>query len=277
MSTDLTPRDYAKLLTAHDPSNADPQPEANFWRKCKTEGSGPNRRPVLDRDKQPIWLTPPIIRHTGVQMLAVLFGVQMPEPPVWPERNAGKCAVTCEVRVTGYEAVSDGVLLALTGVEATLSQEWPVRKWTMQIGEVNSQNGGVTGRQYPQIFAYKRAYDRAVLDHLLIFGCYGDVEAPEFAQHADYEATHNRPAAPPVPTHMVANAEWGAQGEDIRKMARDLMQDFKVPRQVMDQLYRDVAGEAEPLGAALLAMLDGKLGMGDAQTPDKSGGQDDGD
>ena len=268
MNDALTPRDYAKLLHAHDPASADPQPEADFWRLSKKE-----RR----RDGSPVWLTPPIIRHTGVQLLAALFGVQMPEPPVWPEREPGKCAVTCEVRVTDYDPVSDAVLLALTGVEATLCKEWPVREWTMQIGEVNSANAGVTGKQYPQIFAFKRAYDRAVLDHLMIFGCYGDTEAPEFAQNADYEATQRKPAGPaPGSQVLVSGKEWAKQDQRIREMARALVKDYKVPREQVDQVYLDLAGETGPLADALGRWLERKEGALHQEASDLFGGQDDG-
>jgi len=270
MSDALTPRDYAKLLRPHDPSNAYPQPEADFWRKCKKEQR---------RDGSPIWVTPPIIRHTGVQMLATLFGVQVMGEVCWPERDTtkGKFALTCEVVVAGYKPVSELTVLALTGKpHITLSKEWPVPEMTMQIGEVNYENAGMTGRQYPQLFAYKRAFDRAVLDHLLIFNAYGDVEAPEFAQNADYEAARRQPAAPDTGSRvLVPGRDWAKLDKGIRDIARALVRDYGEPRDKVDQLYLDVAGDPETLEAALTKWLERKQAGLKQEASDLFGGQDD--
>jgi len=248
----LTPLDYMVFLTAHDPNGAGAQTEAHFWRKGKMEGKQIARR----RDGSPMWLTPPIIKATGVQILAALFGVRISNVE-WPGRETRKeaLALTCEVTVEGFSPMPRDQAELLTGrqLAADLTKVWPVPISTLGIGEVNTSNAGTVGRDYPQCIAFKRAYVRAVLDHLLLFNCYGDVEAPQFAQNADYEAAGGteRPAKAPGSEVLVSGRQWAKLPQDIRGMARALVTDHKQPREKVDQVYLDVNGEEDVLRDAL--------------------------
>ena len=236
-----TPADYMKFLTPHDPDGPASQPHAHFWRKAKKNSS-----PL-------IWVTPPIVRDSAVMLLARLFGVRI-DSVVWPARDTKTLAITCEVTVSGYSAITPPQAQALlhAGEPVALEPDWPVPPSTMQIGEVNQDNAGMTGRQYPQIFAFKRARDRAVLEHLGLFDCYGDVEAPEFAETADYEQTRERQAQPTGPPVVsVRGAEWAAQPPAVMALLKTLMQERGVTRQTVDMLYRDCNGEPDAVLAAL--------------------------
>ena len=228
-----TPADYMKFLTPHDPDGPASQPHADFWRKAAKGTTN--------------WVTPPIIRDSGVKKLARLFGVQV-DKVEWVERNAAGTAVTCEVTVSGYTplpAEQAQVLLTrkVDFAQYPLATDYPVPKSTTQIGEVNLGNAGMTGAKYPQIFAYKRAYDRAVLDHLGLYDCYGDVEAPQFAQDADFEAERDQPAGAPVV--RVSGKQWGALPAEPRRLARSLMHDRGVAKATLDMLYLDCDGDPD--------------------------------
>jgi len=234
-----TPADYMKFLTPHDPDGPTSQPHAHFWRKAKKGTT--------------TWLTLPIIRDSAVMLLARLFGVTIGEV-VWPARDTKSLAITCEVGVSGYNPITPEQARALLqkGEPIPLAKDWPVPPSTMQIGEVNQDNAGMTGRQYPQIFAFKRARDRAILEHLGLFDCYGDVEAPEFAETADYEQTREQQAQPAsAPVVSVRGSEWATQPPAVMALLKTLMQERGVTRQTVDMLYRDCNGEPDSVMAAL--------------------------
>ena len=231
----LTPLDYQKLLT---PPSKDVLPrDADFWRK--------------EKDGRPA--TPWIIRHQAVQKLARLFGVTVVEVR-WPSRDLEKTRLTCEVVVTGYAPLSR----AQCGVG--LSGDYPVPALTMEIGELNSGNAGLTGKSYPQNIAYKRAYDRAVLTHLGLFVCYGDSENPGFAHNADYEAEEEGMRAAPTKP-KVSSGEWKKQPDSVRDLVVALIQDHKYPRSKVDAHYVACNGDADTLEALLTKKLaDAKSG-----------------
>jgi hypothetical protein len=244
----LTPLDYQQILHAHDPEDSGAQPEADFWRKVKMDSNG---RPVRRRDGTPAWVTPPIIRHAGVQQLARLFGVQI-EHIDWVRRDVENLSLCCEVVVKGYTPLST------KACGYHLAPDYPVPDYTRAIGELNSANAGRVGREYPQCMTYKRGYDRAVLEHLGLFRCYGDSEEPRFAQGAAYEQPPaEQSASATAPKFAVPASAWAKMPEDVRHLARALI-DKGVSRDKLDGLYETCFGEADQLRRALCE-LDEKL------------------
>jgi len=228
--TPLRPTDYQQFLNG--PDSGVPEREQDFWQK-------------LDKERKPV--TPWIIRHSAVQKLARLFGVQEGEAE-WPLWEPEQMRYTCRVTVWGYAPME----CAECGLH--LEQGYTVSELTTEIGELNSANAGHVGKQYPQSIAYKRAYDRAVLRHLGLFTCYGDAEAPGFTQGADYEAETQAQHAP-LPTVKVTKAEWAKQPETVRELVQTLMGKHHVKRSVIDDWHIACNGDADNL----LAQLERKM------------------
>jgi len=214
----LTPLDFRSLLSADD-----------YWQK---------------EDKTGKVVTPPILSHAAVQKLARAFGVRV-DIAEWRDRDPAKCLVTVLARAHGYAPIAPAYVRQLFGLSADapadLDPDWPVPDEVVQIGECNSSNAGYVGKSFPQCIAEKRAFDRAVLDFLGLYACYGDAEEPAFARDADYEeARRPERREPDKPT--VTGAQWAAMPDEVRHLARELA--AKMGRAAVDGAY--LMGDGEP-------------------------------
>ena len=261
----LTPLDYQQLLRPYDDNGPKVQPEADYWRKT---------------DKQGHFVTGPIMRHQGVQKLARLFGVQI-QRVNWLQRDAQKLQLTCEITVEGYSPLHDAQASAIVGRPVQLATDYAVPDETTGIGELNEANAGHVGKQFPQCLCYKRAHDRGALDHLGI-PAYGDSEAPEFAQGADYEAEQERPrreSAPPSPDRELAVRcrDWP---EDLVALAKKLVDAGVVDRPKIARIGMGCNWEIEDI-RRVLDGLDvkaeaGKRFTGEQRTAEKAEGAENG-
>ena len=225
----LTPLDYRRLLSEDD-----------YWQK---------------EDKNGKVVTPPILSHAAVQKLARAFGVTV-EVLEWLDREPTKALVTVTAKAHGYAPVTAPYVRILFGLaddaDADLDPDWPVpAEGVVQIGECNSGNAGYVGKSFPQCIAEKRAFDRAVLDHLGLFACNGDTEAPAFAKNADYEEA-SRPAPVEKAAPTVTGEQWGAMPDEVRRLARALAP--KHGRDSVDGCYLMGDGKAEDVLAELNAL-----------------------
>jgi hypothetical protein len=229
----LTPLDFQQLLTPFDSKAGGRQPEAEFWRK---------------EDKNGHFVTPPIIKHSGVQKLARLFGVLV-TGVTWVHRDIGALELTSEVKVEGYAPLNPTQASRLIGRPITLSTSYTVPPQTTGIGELNAANAGVVGKTFPQCLCYKRAYDRAVLDHLGLH-CYGESEEPRFAQGADYEESEEAaPRTPPAP--RISNEQYRALPKDVQDLSVELAKVEPGFKAKLALIYQDCAGDVEQIRAAL--------------------------
>ena len=229
----LTPLDFQQLLVPYDSKAGGAQPEADFWRKT---------------DKNGRFVTPPIIRHSGVQKLARLFGVCV-TGVTWVHRDIAALAFTCEVTVDGYGVLPPMMASRIVGSQVELSATFCVPPQTTGIGELNAANAGVVGKTYPQCLCYKRAYDRAVLDHLGLH-CYGESEEPRFAQGADYEESEEvQPRTPPAP--RISNDQYKALPKDVQDLSVELAKVEPGFKAKLALIYQDCAGDAEQIRPAL--------------------------
>jgi len=153
----------------------------------------------------------------------------------------------------GYKPVSHEMASRIAGKPVTLLAEYDVPDETTEIGEINDSNAEAVGRKYPQCLAYKRAFDRAVLNHLGLFECYGDSEEPRFAQNVKYEES---PAEEKMEKKVSSgakerNAKWADLPEDIKEQVRKLLNGDIVTHSQMGQMCEDCNWEHNQIRAAL--------------------------
>lgn len=104
-----------------------------------------------------------IMYHWFVQLLADLAGIQVEKPEL---------------------IVQPRVDNSMTSVFLLTVKEG--ERVFYEVGEANSKSVAI---EYPVSVAYKRAFDRVVLDTLRLYNAYSDVEAEEFRKDADTTPT----------------------------------------------------------------------------------------
>lgn len=145
-----------------------------------------------------------IVSHDGFQLLARMFGIEMEEATI-AYVSPSPLMIIHKVIVKGYAPIHP--YLDLNYMSPAIR--------TTSFGEASTVNLTTDiSQRYPDAIAQKRAYDRAIKEHLALYGVYSEEESDAFRKKAGTQKsvqapvkTGPAPAATKAPAPVQAPAQ----------------------------------------------------------------------